>query len=329
MVESASPATLAGDPIGRLDAAAEVATTACGDGRIVWRSWGSGEPLLLIHGGFGSWLHWIRNIEALSRRYSVVAVDLPGLGDSSEAPQPHSAEAIARLLYDGLAQVIPGHGAMVMAGFSLGAAIAAPLAALLRDRVRHLVLCSPSGIGSLWQTVEGLQRRRADMPDAELQALAHETLARTMISDPRRIDALALRIQRTLLGRKRYLNGTAISQSDVALATLERLHCDTRVVVVWGERDAYLRFGAGQSGEHVRGRFPDVDVHIVQGAGHWVHYEADDEVNELLAALTEASGNTPARHSDMRPITQQHRQDAADAVAQSEVRVSFMHGRAP
>jgi len=195
--------------------------------------------------------------------------------------------------------------------------------------VRHLVLCSPSGIGSLWQTVEGLQRRRADMPDAELQALAHETLARTMISDPRRIDALALRIQRTLLGRKRYLNGAAISQSDVALATLEHLHCDTRVVVVWGERDAYLRFGAGQSGEHVRGRFPDVDVHIVQGAGHWVHYEADDEVNELLAALTEASGNTPARHSDMRPITQQHRQDAADAVAQSEVRVSFMHGRAP
>jgi len=32
---------------------------------VVWRTWGTGTPLVLLHGGYGSWLHWVRNIEGL------------------------------------------------------------------------------------------------------------------------------------------------------------------------------------------------------------------------------------------------------------------------
>ena len=31
--------------------------TPCGDGSMVWRVWGSGPPLVLLHGGYGSWMH--------------------------------------------------------------------------------------------------------------------------------------------------------------------------------------------------------------------------------------------------------------------------------
>jgi pimeloyl-ACP methyl ester carboxylesterase len=31
---------------------------------VVWRSWGSGPPLLLLHGLHGSWMHWVRNVAA-------------------------------------------------------------------------------------------------------------------------------------------------------------------------------------------------------------------------------------------------------------------------
>ena len=34
--------------------------TPCGDGHIVWRQWGEGRPVLMLHGGSGSWLHWLR-----------------------------------------------------------------------------------------------------------------------------------------------------------------------------------------------------------------------------------------------------------------------------
>src|SRR3546814_1155899 len=55
---------------------AEVRTTPCGDGQMVWRLWGEGPPLVLLHGGSGSWTHWFRNIPALARRYRVIAADL-------------------------------------------------------------------------------------------------------------------------------------------------------------------------------------------------------------------------------------------------------------
>ena len=53
-----------------LAGAATVHETPCGDGAMRWREWGRGETLVLLHGGFGSWLHWVRNIEALSARES-------------------------------------------------------------------------------------------------------------------------------------------------------------------------------------------------------------------------------------------------------------------
>ena len=53
--------------IERVDALSEKLETPCGNGKMVWRHWGKGPPLVLLHGGFGSWTHWIRNIEAFTQ----------------------------------------------------------------------------------------------------------------------------------------------------------------------------------------------------------------------------------------------------------------------
>ena len=55
-----------------------------------------------MHGGFGSWLHWVRNIEPLARRYRVLAVDLPGLGDSALPEEPVSPGALGAPVARGL-----------------------------------------------------------------------------------------------------------------------------------------------------------------------------------------------------------------------------------
>ena len=55
---------------------------------MVWRVWGVGEPLVLFHGGSGSWTHWIRNIPELSRHYELWVPDIPGLGGSAMPPKP-------------------------------------------------------------------------------------------------------------------------------------------------------------------------------------------------------------------------------------------------
>ena len=67
--------------LARLDGAATRHQTPTGAGNMVWRSWGSGPVLVLLHGGSGSWRHWVRNIEYFARDRRVLAPDLPGLGD--------------------------------------------------------------------------------------------------------------------------------------------------------------------------------------------------------------------------------------------------------
>ncbi|MEG2631610.1 MAG: alpha/beta hydrolase, partial [Comamonas sp.] len=56
-------------PIDALQARARRVTTPIAEGgQMVWHVWGEGAgglPLVLLHGGSGSWTHWVRNIEAL------------------------------------------------------------------------------------------------------------------------------------------------------------------------------------------------------------------------------------------------------------------------
>ena len=68
--------------LARLDQAATRYETPTGAGRMIWRSWGSGPILVLLHGGSGSWRHWVRNIEYFAKDRRVLAPDLPGMRES-------------------------------------------------------------------------------------------------------------------------------------------------------------------------------------------------------------------------------------------------------
>src|SRR5437763_1517035 len=127
--------------------AAQVATRA-GGAVVQWRSWGTGRPLLLVHGGAGSWRHWIRNLEALQRRFQVLAPDLPGFGDSSLPAGMASAEDMAAVLRTGLDPGLPHPSPLDIVGVSFSAIFAGLVAAGERTRVGTLVLVGPGGLAS-------------------------------------------------------------------------------------------------------------------------------------------------------------------------------------
>jgi 2-hydroxy-6-oxonona-2,4-dienedioate hydrolase len=108
------------------------AETPCGDGALVWRAWGIGRPLVMLHGGSGSWRHWLRNIPAFAGHRMVICPDLPGLGDSDMPPPGAGPEQVAVILRDGLRALLGGeHYDLV--GFSFGALCAGHLAAIEHD----------------------------------------------------------------------------------------------------------------------------------------------------------------------------------------------------
>ena len=103
----------------------------------VWRS-GKGPPLVLIHGAAADHNRWAPVLTALQERFTVLAVDRRGRGQSGDA----SDYALEREYEDVVAVVeSAGEGVSVL-GHSYGG-ICALEAALLTDRIRRLVLYEP------------------------------------------------------------------------------------------------------------------------------------------------------------------------------------------
>lgn len=129
--------------------------------KVAWRRFGSGPPLVLLHGGHGSWLHWIRNIDALSARYSVWLPDMPSFGDSALEGDPHAQNRMLRFVgtVSHTIDTLVGSGTCVdLCGFSFGGITAAFLAAK-RDDIRRLALI---GAGAHGGARRHCRRRRED-----------------------------------------------------------------------------------------------------------------------------------------------------------------------
>src|SRR5438874_10470675 len=187
-VHHADPANF----IAALESASVRRTTQNGDGEVVWHIWGDGEPLVLLHGGTGSWLHWVRNVEALARDFRVLAPDLPGSGESASPTPPVTAERVARSVSFGLASILGEQAPFAIAGFSMGGLIAGYVASQLAPRARHLILVGSSGMEATRSPMEPLVSWRWLPTEEEKLARHRKNLGILMIHDPNRIDALAV-----------------------------------------------------------------------------------------------------------------------------------------
>jgi len=255
--------------------------TPCGDGGMVWRVWGSGPPLVLLHGGYGSWTHWIRNVLVLARRFTVIAPDLPGLGESATPPEPHTAEGLAGIVVEGLEIVLSKDTAPHIAGFSFGGVLGGHVAAQLGDRLRALTLVGSNGLGLVRQPT-ALQRVASGVSAEQALAVHRQNLGALMIADPAKIDELAVYIQSQNAPRGR-VRSRRFSRAD----TLARALPLVRVPLdgIWGERDATAYPYLDERARVLRSFQPGARFEVVAGAGHWVQYEAADRFNPLLAEI--------------------------------------------
>jgi 2-hydroxy-6-oxonona-2,4-dienedioate hydrolase len=273
------------DVIDVLQRTARRIETPCGAGAMVWRLWGAGPPLVLLHGGFGSWTHWIRNIPALAARYTVVAADLPGLGDSADAPQPHTVENLGEILAAGVQAVVPPPTPFRIVGFSFGSVLGGHLAVANGERVRAFIGVGASALGLRRQAVEGLNLEQPGMTDAEIDAMHRRNLEILMMADPAHIDPLAIYVHRRNLARAR-VRSRRISMSDSLARMLPQIRgC---LMGIWGERDV-TAFG------HIAPRRalfesiqPGCPFVAIPGAGHWVMYEAAEAFNAALLGMLAA-----------------------------------------
>jgi len=268
--------------VAALDGAARRMNTPCGDGAMVWRLWGEGPVLVLLHGGHGSWTHWVRNIAGLAERFTVLAPDMPGYGDSSEPPHPYGAESLAEIVATGIGRILAPSQRFALAGFSFGGIIGGHVARLTRERTERLVIAGAGGLGLSRVPMRPLRSWRR-LPTLAAREEAHrENLAILMIHDPGRIDALAVHLQATNTART-HIDSPTIARTDTLVRCLRRVVAP--LAGIWGEEDATAKSAIAARRELLRSIDPDAEFEIVADAGHWAPYEQPQAFNAALAGI--------------------------------------------
>ena len=270
-------------------AGAQRCVTTHDNAKTVWHVWGdASQPVVvLLHGGSGSWTHWVRNIAPLrDAGYCVLVPDLPGFGDSDLPAGCTDVDHLPEHLHAGLSQLqaggVSGHGVR-FAGFSFGAMAGALWLAQYPQDAEQLVLVGAPGMGlTVSDRVRLKGWRHLPTPEAQAEVHRHNLMA-LMLQRPESLDDLALslhsaNVQRDRMPRRR------LSSTDILAQTLPRIQA--RVSAIYGEHDALYR-----------GRLPEVQSamqglshrwgqgHTLPGAGHWVQYEAAAQFNAVLLAL--------------------------------------------
>jgi pimeloyl-ACP methyl ester carboxylesterase len=267
------------DVIASFERRARRIETPCGDGSLVWRVWGSGPPVVLTHGSHGAWSHWIRNVDALARDHTVVAVDLPGMGESA-MPDREDHATIVDVMATGLRTVVTPTRPVDMIGFSFGGLLAAHLAARHPDLVRRLILVDTGGLNTPLGNIE-IRRGVGKLEGEERRAALRGNLLGMMLHHPDSVDELALHIHE-LNGFRGRLNTMPLVLPAKLLEVLPQL--TMQVDAIWGEHDRPHPNPPTQEAV-IRGVHPDVAFHVIRDAGHWVMYERPAAFNRIVLDL--------------------------------------------
>jgi 2-hydroxy-6-oxonona-2,4-dienedioate hydrolase len=249
-------------------------------GEAVWHVWRAqpGLPrLLLLHGGSGSWTHWVRNVLHLSQRHEVWALDIPGLGDSALPPHCKDADDLVPYVSE-ILQARFADEALPVVGFSFGGMLAGLIAAQMSKRFAKMVMVGVPGLGLFGKELP-MRGMQADMTEAQQRDVHRYNLRVMMLADEASVSEDLIDLQQANVARDR-LRRRRIARTDVLARAQEAWQCE--VHGIWGERDA-LYAGTLAQVPQVLHRLQSFQT--VSNAGHWVQYEAPEAFHACVDKL--------------------------------------------
>ncbi len=237
-----------------------------------------GPALVLVHGAGECHRHWPPSLLTVPGR-RVLAVDLPGHGGSPGPALPTVEAMAARLLEFLQAQ---GLGPAVLAGHSLGGAVALTAALLAPARVAGLVLIATGA--RLRVAPEVLEATR----DPSALARAAETLAGFSVGSEAPA-GLREAYQADLAAAGPALHSDLLACD--AFDVMERLpELRAPALVVCGTQD---QLTPPKYGTFLRDCLPGSRLELVGGAGHLVMLEAPEQVSEAVEDFLQRLESAP------------------------------------
>jgi pimeloyl-ACP methyl ester carboxylesterase len=248
--------------------------------------YGDGEPLVLIHGLGTDRAVWSDAAPLLARRRRVLAIDLPGFGDSAPAGGGFDLEQVAAAVATDLSDLTGGGYDLL--GHSLGGAIALMVARARPTEVKRLILSAPAGFRPRSEAVARvvgrsapalLHARRLLGTPLMGSAVARRALLWGALHDAGRLSPA--RAESMLRASHRARRLPEATRAAVAADLADQLRAvEVPVAFVWGERDPLM---PEATTDGIRRCRPEAPAELVLDAGHVIQVEQP----ELFAAAVE------------------------------------------
>lgn len=271
--------------------------------RLTYRLAGRGPVVLLIHGMAGSATTWKHVMPALSERFTVLAPDLLGHGESDKAKGDYSLGAMASTVRDLI--VALGYKRATVVGQSYGGGIAMQFAYQYPERCERLVLVDAGGLGS---EVNPLLRVLT-LPGSEAVLLVAcappvrrivEGIGRFVLRHRLENATVIPELWRsyTSLGndeaRRAFLRTlrAVIDPGGQSVSATDKLHLAAGMptLIIWGEEDRIIPV---EHAHAAHAAVPGSWLEIIEDVGHYPHVEAPDRFVEALTEFIEST--RPAR----------------------------------
>ena len=250
---------------------------------------GDGAPLVLVHGLGGSLRSWDLVVDGLAAHREVVALDLPGFGESPALP-----ETTVDTLADAVAMFLSAQGwqRADLVGTSLGGRLV--LEMVRRGLGRHVVALDPGGYwnaperafvnGSLRASIAAVRRLRPVLP-----LLTGNPVTRTALLSQFSVRPWAVPGEVVLRELRGLADAPAVDPALMSLMAEEPQQgaaagtSNGRVVVGWGRWD---RLTLPSQARRALAAFPGARLHRFAHSGHFPMFDSPDETVRVVLDAT-------------------------------------------
>ncbi len=257
------------------------------------------QVALLIHGWSSSWYALSPLIPSLSQRFNVIAVDLPGYGQSPRLPNPTTIVDYADILARLIEQI--STGPVVLIGHSMGGMTSATIALRHPVLVERMVLVCPTITGVLSSSIN-----LAMSPASLLERAGMGQLVTYLMGTPL-IESLVVRVTDRLMRPVSFSGRTGITEQDYFRIRDDarrqgqgrvRAECffamrnnnlegklgqiEPPTLVIWGAEDNTVPL---RDAGILADEWPAADLRIIPKAGHWPQFETPEITRRLVASF--------------------------------------------
>lgn len=251
-----------------------------------FQTFGTGFPLLILHGLFGSSDNWHTISRRLGREFQVFAVDLRNHGRS-----PHSVIMDYEVMAGDIAEFLQAHRlpqAHVL-GHSLGGKVAMRFALRHPDQVARLIVADmaprayPPSHLPIFEALRSLDlasfHNRNEMDAALVSAIPEPSVRQFLLKNVTRTDTGAF-------GWKLNLPAIEANYPKLLQAIDDDAPFPGPVLFIRGGQSDYI-----QDTDHasILRLFPQASFKTLPNAGHWIHAEAPEEFFQLVTGFFKIS----------------------------------------